>query len=189
MLPWSHRDDTNGTAYNTMAQRTAQQQYHGTAYRTTKALDNHFGDGVMPTHHEGHSVMLSMVSIGEADESTPRNLTLWVKPNPRNDESPLYPEIYLVNKEDKWEIEGTGLGRLVQLSEMDFVLALFWNRVCRMGYGHHKDYPEETHFRVLPPNFRLIDTKRMCVVNVPTNSSLDYVTLSYVWGTAKQFKL
>src|SRR6266480_3969909 len=53
-LPWSHRDDTNGTAYNTMAQRTAQQSPANTGFQVIVA---HWVDAET---HRGETALLSL---------------------------------------------------------------------------------------------------------------------------------
>jgi hypothetical protein len=143
-----------------------------------ETLDNVFQPIQLPTKHEGKEVRLSMISLSETmNKSHPRQLMIWLKPNPFADAGTPPLQIQLVQDADKI-FENNGLGRSINHNKLDFILALYWIRSCRMGYGIHKE-TNPSPVRQPPPNFRLIDLQRKCVV--PINKPTDYVTLSYVW--------
>jgi Heterokaryon incompatibility protein (HET) len=155
-------------------------------------IDNIYRPDKLPTKHNGKAVMISMIATAETFNldkkvSEPRQLLLWVKPDPlRKGRTPPL-EIYHV-VEDGWYNSGSGKGRLIPATQIDFNLPLFWNRRCRKSLSSlHEDHVIEREIYGLPANFRLIDTKKMCIV--PANSSFEYIALSYTWGKCKQFKL
>ncbi|KAH7067971.1 heterokaryon incompatibility protein-domain-containing protein [Paraphoma chrysanthemicola] len=154
-------------------------------------IDNLYGTNALPTEHEGKAIMISMIvkvakpTLDNKSASDPRQLLLWVKPDPlcKGGTTPL--EIHHV-VEGGW-FDSDGKGRLIP-SQMVFLLPLYWNRSCRNSLSSlHKDVPAETDHYDLPTNFRLIDTEKMCIV--PAESSFEYIALSYTWGKSKQFKL
>jgi hypothetical protein len=150
-------------------------------------LDNYFIDVPLPTEHEGKPVMLSMISTSETFiQLKPRQLLLWVKPNPLDDGKTPSLEIQVVQEDRSTSLDASGLGRHINLKELDFLLALYWVRTCRIGHGLHRN-TDMIEGGTLPPNFRLIDVERMCVV--AADSSMEYVTLSYVWPKKDQLKL
>jgi hypothetical protein len=115
-------------------------QYCGFCRLIKNTLDNTFGVDAMLNEYQGQVVKLSMVSTWEAyDETLPRQLLLWVKPNPFDSGKPPLLEIQNI-QEGNW-IDGTGQCRLIQPSRMDFLLALAWIRVCRMGLLLYQDPP------------------------------------------------
>jgi len=117
--------------------------------------------------------------------SDPRQLILQVDPPSFNQGRPPSLEIQHVVK-DGW-FKNDEKGRLIP-SQIDFLLPLYWNRVCRKSVSSlHEDHLMKTDNHILPPNFRLIDTEKMCIV--PADSLLEYIALSYTWGKDKQFKL
>ena len=152
------------------------------------AIDNFFREGkILPTEHDGKPINLSMISTfsSSTNGSVPRDLLIWVKPNPFENGSTPCLSIHHV-QEESW-FDGTGNGRLIRPSEIDCTLAMLWVRTCRRGLLHHKDQSPEATTRKLPEGFRLIDVERKCIV--PADSSVDYVTLSYMWGTGTPLKL
>jgi hypothetical protein len=153
-------------------------------------IDNLYGVDALPTEHEGKAIMISMIVMRakytlDEKASDPRQLILWVKPDPlsKGGTTPLV--IHHV-VEDGW-FDSDGKGRLIP-SQMVFLLPLYWNRSCRKSLSSlHKDVSTETDHYDLPTNFRLIDTEKMCIV--PADSSFEFISLSYTWGKTKQFKL
>ena len=149
-------------------------------------------DDFLPEEHEGKPVRLSMVSVSTTFvQSDPRQLILWAKPDPqrKKDKAMTSRTIHLVN--EGWEVGNSRRGRQINLEQLDYVLALYWIRTCRMGYGLHKnesnDEEELEWKKRLPPNFRLVDVEEMRVV--VADPSMEYVTLSYVWPKTPQLKL
>jgi hypothetical protein len=154
-------------------------------------IDNLFGADALPAEHKGMAVMISMIATAETftlekKVSEPRQLLLWVKPDPlRKGRTPQLEIQHVV--EDGW-FNSDGKGRLIPASQIDFLLPIFWNRMCRKSLSSlHEDHSIERDNYVLPTNFRLVDTEKMCIV--PAKSSFEYIALSYTWGKGKQFKL
>jgi len=150
-------------------------------------IDNVVGGDAFPTEYESKTVIISMKVVVAAFDrvSDPRQLILQVDPPSFNQGRPPSLEIQHVVK-DGW-FKNDEKGQLIP-SQIDFLLPLYWNRVCRKSVSSlHEDHLMKTDNHILPPNFRLIDTEKMCIV--PADSSLEYTALGYTWGKDKQFKL
>ena len=151
------------------------------------AVDNVYGADfdVMPREYEGKPIMLSLMPFPEGlDASKPRHLVLHLRPSPWKGAPGAWDrrlQVQLVDKDAF--LEHDGIGRVVDPTKLNNIVALYWIRTCRMGYGLHKEdeSSKETIVSSKPPaGFRLIDLKRNCIVPAE-ESSYDYVTLSYVW--------
>ncbi|KAK3304224.1 heterokaryon incompatibility protein-domain-containing protein [Chaetomium strumarium] len=159
-------------------------------------------DEAVPTEHEGKPVMLSMdgTPLGTTlNASHPRLLSVFLTPDPQRKKgtpatkSGPTRQIQLLYQEGEGgeaSARGSARGRPVDHEQLDYLLAMYWVRSCRLGWGVHKkeaDSDELESRRKLPPNFRLIDAQGMRIVEA--DPSMQYVTLSYVWPKAPQLKL
>jgi len=147
--------------------------------RTT--LENALGSdyATLPTEYEGKKVTMLLVSFFRSLEATkPRRLILWIRPDPWAGKPSRSLEMHLAQEPDDF-LKHQGLGRTVDSAKFNNILALYWIRMCRMGYGLHRDEEMTRPRSRPPPGFRLIDVTRGCIV--PVDDIRDYVTLSYVW--------
>lgn len=170
--------------------KISEKQYCAFCRLVKKTIDNNYGAGIMPVEHEGKPIMISMIASLDAealDLSSSRQLALWIKPDLlKNGTTPTL-NIHTV-REGSWvDSEAQGNCRVIP-SQIDFLLALYWNRWCRNGLSAlHKDHgPEKEDFH-LPDGFRLIDVEKKCIV--PADPSFEYITLSYVWGKGEALRL
>ena len=151
-------------------------------------LDNAFGSDALPLEYEGQAVKISMVAafLDVVTLSGPKQLLLWVKPNPlKNKKTPsLY--IHHVAGSD-WHDGKKGKDKAIPTSHVEALVATAWNRTCRIGHGNCKSRDVPTEFVKLPTSFRLIDVVKKCIV--PADNTFEYVTLSYVWGQSITFHL
>ncbi|TVY24045.1 hypothetical protein LHYA1_G007083 [Lachnellula hyalina] len=152
-----------------------------------QTVDNNFGAGVVPVEHEGKAIMVSMISTMKVvDLSTPHELLLWLKPNPLPGRET--PPLFIHTVDTGYWLNIKEKGRIVPSSQIDFMLPMFWNRKCRYHLSPvHEDHASQTDSYSLPVGFRLIDTKQMCIVSA--DSTFQYLTLSYTWGTGETLKL
>jgi len=165
-----------------------EKQYCAFCRLIKKTIDNNFGLDALPTQHEGKAVNISMIAYGSwqtFDQSRPRQLLLWVKPNPiDNGETP---PLQIQNVHEGHWTDNAGQGRLIP-PNVDYLLPLYWNRMCRNGLTSlHKEVPSGSNNHKLPDGFRLIDTEKMCIV--PAGPSFEYIALSYVWGKRESLRL
>lgn len=103
--------------------------------------------------------------------------------------------------------ESTFLGLEVKSEYIDFGKLNSWPGFNYINYKTHLDYEssetitakrsidpgkliDDKYLRGFPDfaDFRLIDTKSLCLVKIPIGCSPNYFTLSYVWGTEKYFR-
>ncbi|KAI9868919.1 MAG: hypothetical protein M1813_002741 [Trichoglossum hirsutum] len=80
-----------------------------------------------------------------------------------------------------------GEGLLVSSKNADLALIKFWLQRCQRGLAGCPATVTHRETVPFPPNFRLIDTHRQCIIS--GNSGFQYATLSYVWGQKDQFGL
>jgi hypothetical protein len=168
--------------------RILEKQYCAFCRLIKKTIDNNFGLDVLPTQHEDKAVKISMIAYGSwqtFDQNHPRQLLLWVKPNPLDNGEP--PPLQIQNVHEGHWTDSAGKGRLIP-ETIDYLLPLYWNRVCRNTLSSlHKDFSTERDSYKLPDGFRLIDTEKMCIV--PADPSFESIALSYVWGKGESLKL
>ena len=167
--------------------RILEKQYCAFCRLIKQTVDNNYGAGAMPVEHEGKAVMVSMISIIQAlDLSRPHEPLLGLKPDPLDKGKTT--SLYIQNVDKGHWLSTSEKGRIIPSSQIDFMLPLFWNRMCRNSLSPlHKDHALETDSYRLPVGFRLIDTEKKCIV--PADSSFQYLTLSYVWGRGETLKL
>ncbi|PKS06138.1 hypothetical protein jhhlp_007455 [Lomentospora prolificans] len=167
--------------YSTLLQRQ-----HCAFCRLTKcAIDNIFGVGVVPLEHNGKTVTIAfstMLGSAMLDGSSPKVLSIKIRPSGINDDKIKNPEIQVV-PDGSW-LQGTGAGRPMQPSEVSSQLIFSWGVFCRLGVFGHSNGPSSTKSpHPLPSSFRVIDTKDNCIL--PVKSKINYLALSYVWGVEK----
>lgn len=89
--------------------------------------------------------------------------------------------IQYIPSEEEYEKSRYFFGRTVKSAEVNLKLLKSWLYRCEDWHG---EACEENGIagRGLPHNLRLIDVKKRQIVKPKNSASLDYVTLSYVWG-------
>ena len=151
-------------------------------------LDNAFGADALPLEYEGQAVkILMIVAFTEVVTlSGPKQLLLWVKPDPMK--SRKTPSLYIHHiAGSDWNDDKKGEDKAMPTSHVAALTATAWNRTCQIGHGNCKNWDLPAEFGTLPTSFRLIDVKRKCII--AANNTFEYVTLSYVWGRSSTFQL
>jgi hypothetical protein len=90
-----------------------------------------------------------------------------------------------VSNQDGYEPRAA-MGRLFQ-SPIDSNLLKSWLHSCESSHGKACETPDWIRSTRPPENLMVIDVKRDCVMKAPADCR--YVTLSYVWGQHKPFKV